>query len=179
MDTIQTLYQKAMKFAGEKHRNQTVPGSTANYLLHLSNVAMEILVIYIESPSFDLALAVQTAILHDTLEDTDATYEDLEERFGNKVADAVLALTKNPTIIGKREKMEDSIERINALGPEVGMVKLADRITNLQAPPAHWSQEKIGRYLDEAVYIADKLTSKHAYLEARLAEKIEEYRAFV
>ncbi|HAA15048.1 MAG TPA: bifunctional (p)ppGpp synthetase/guanosine-3',5'-bis(diphosphate) 3'-pyrophosphohydrolase [Cytophagales bacterium] len=179
MDNIQALYQKAMKFAGEKHRNQTVPGSTANYLLHLSNVAMEILVIYIESPSFDLALAVQTAILHDTLEDTDATYEELEEQFGMKVAEAVLALTKNPTLVGKRQKMEDSVNRINALGPEVGMVKLADRITNLQAPPAHWSQDKRGRYLDEAVFISEQLTGKHAYLEARLRDKIEGYREFV
>ena len=39
---IQSIYQKAMKFAGEKHASQKVPGSNANYLLHLSNVAMEI-----------------------------------------------------------------------------------------------------------------------------------------
>ena len=179
MDQTQDYYQKAMRFAGEKHDQQTVPGSTANYLLHLSNVAMEIIVNYIQSPSFDLVLAIQTAILHDTLEDTSATYAELEEHFGTKVADAVQALTKDPSITGKREKMEDSLRRINALAPEVGMVKLADRITNLQAPPAHWSQDKVGRYLDEALLISSTLTNKHEVLENRLREKIEEYRTYV
>ena len=42
----QELYQKAMKFAGEKHKDQKVPGTNSNYLLHISNVAMEILVAY-------------------------------------------------------------------------------------------------------------------------------------
>ena len=46
----QEIYQKAIKFSGEKHKNQKVPGTEANYLVHISNVAMEILVAYMINP---------------------------------------------------------------------------------------------------------------------------------
>ena len=172
----QDLYQKAMKFAGEKHKEQKVPGTAANYLLHLANVAMEILVAYIHDGSFDLDLAVQTAILHDVIEDTDTDFEEVESLFGVQVAHAVLALTKSDSLPSKQEKMKDSLIRINQLSPEVGMVKLADRITNLQEPPDYWTREKRTRYVEEAKLIAEKLTGKHAYLNARLQQKIEEYQ---
>ena len=51
-DGIQELYQKAMKFAGEMHHEQKVPGTNANYLLHISNVAMEVLMAYAHKPDF-------------------------------------------------------------------------------------------------------------------------------
>ena len=44
---------------------------------------------------FDLDFAVQVALLHDIIEDTATTYDELAEHFGSKVADGVLALTKN------------------------------------------------------------------------------------
>ena len=65
----QELYQEAMSFAGEKHSEQLVPGTTSNYLLHISNVAMEVLIAYNYAKDFDIDFAIQIAILHDTLED--------------------------------------------------------------------------------------------------------------
>ena len=50
---IQELYQRAMKFAGEKHSEQKVTGTNSNYLLHISNVAMEVIVAYYEDDDFD------------------------------------------------------------------------------------------------------------------------------
>lgn len=171
----QELYQCAMKFAGEKHSRQTVPGTTANYLLHVSNVAMEILIAWAHSNDFDIDFAVQTAILHDTLEDTDTTYEEIETQFGKRVADAVQALTKNDNLSDKSQKMADSLFRINQLEKEVAMVKMADRITNLQTPPAHWTSEKINNYREEAVLIAEGLSHVRGYLQTRLVRKIQEY----
>ncbi len=49
----QELYQEAMKFAGEKHSAQKVPGTNANYLLHISNVAMEVLMAYNFEKNFE------------------------------------------------------------------------------------------------------------------------------
>lgn len=66
----QEIYQEAIKFAGDKHKNQKVPGTDANYLLHISNVAMEIILASKEDGNFDINYAVQLALLHDTLEDT-------------------------------------------------------------------------------------------------------------
>jgi (p)ppGpp synthase/HD superfamily hydrolase len=78
-------YQKAMKFAGEKHKAQLVPGTEANYLLHIANVSMEILTAHIHAPCFDLKFAVQVAVLHDCLEDTDTTEVELSSVFGFEV----------------------------------------------------------------------------------------------
>lgn len=176
---IQEIYQKALKFAGEKHANQQVPGSSANYLLHISNVAMEVLQSHAATPDFDLELAVQTAILHDTIEDTAATFEEVAENFGEKVAKAVSALSKNKNLSSKQEQMEDSLKHINACDKEAGIVKLADRITNLQGPPNHWTKEKAASYREEAKLILARLKGKNEYLESRLAAKIEAYKQYL
>ena len=172
----QELYQKAMKFAGEKHSEQKVPGTNANYLLHLSNVAMEILMAYAHSKNFDINFTIQIAILHDTIEDTDTNFEEVKQEFGENIAKGVLALTKNDAVSSKKEKMQDSLIRINELQKEVGMVKLADRITNLQKPPSHWDKNKVALYLEEAKVIANTLQGKNKYLNKRLLSKIETYK---
>lgn len=172
---IQDVYQKAMKYAGEQHRAQKVPGTNANYLLHLSNVAMEVIMSYHASPDFNLDYAVQVAILHDTIEDTSSTYEEITRIFGEEIAKGVSALTKNETLATKAEMMLDSLKRINEEKKEVGIVKLADRITNLQTPPAHWTSEKVTKYLAEAKVIADTLKGKNKYLDDRIKVKIRAY----
>ncbi|WP_159023669.1 HD domain-containing protein [Formosa sp. L2A11] len=172
---IQELYQKAIQFAAEKHYNQNVPGSKANYVLHLSNVAMEVLMAHKACPDFDLAFALQLALLHDTIEDTDTRFVDLENIFGTHTAECVLALTKDSSILTKRERMLDSLNRINFLEKEVGLVKLADRITNLQQPPSTWCTDKITAYWEEAILINKQLENKNEYLNNRLQNKINEY----
>lgn len=171
----QPLYQSAIKYAGELHANQLVPGSSANYLLHLSNVTMEVMLAYQHQPDFDLDLAIQVAILHDSIEDTEATEEDIRERFGDQVGDCVVALTKDDAIPDKLEKMADSLRRIQGSHREAAIVKLADRITNLQPAPSHWTVEKRRVYRDEANLIAQELVGSHAYLETRLTGQIEAY----
>ncbi len=81
--SIQALYQQALKFAGEKHtaKNQKVPGTNLPYVVHISNVAMEIMLAALFTPDFDLDFAVQVALLHDTIEDTETTYDELGETF--------------------------------------------------------------------------------------------------
>lgn len=176
---IQEIYQKALKFAGEKHAHQKVPGTQANYLLHISSVAMEVLVAYNQKPDFDLTLAVQAAILHDVIEDTDTDYDEVKQAFGERVALAVSALTKNTHLPSKKEQMMDSLNRINQVEKEAGIVKLADRITNLQQPPAHWTKEKAKSYREEAKMIAQVLVGKNEYLHQRLLSQIERYRQYV
>jgi (p)ppGpp synthase/HD superfamily hydrolase len=174
--TIQDIYQKTIKFAAQKHtdKNQTIPGSNLPYVIHLSNVAMEILIAIEKSENFDGKFAVQVALLHDTLEDTDVTFEELENEFGKSVAAAVLALTKNSDL-NKNEKMTDSLQRIKQQPKEVWAVKLADRITNLQRPPHFWTAEKIKKYKEEAIIILEELRGGNEYLEDRLKKKIQEY----
>ena len=119
----QTLYQKAIKFAGEKHSNQIVPGTNSNYLLHLSNVAMEILIASYNTKNFELGFAIQVGLLHDILEDTDTTFNELRSLYGKEIADAVSALSKNSDLPKKRQ-MQDSLNRVKKLQPEVWAIKL-------------------------------------------------------
>lgn len=174
--SIQDIYQKTIKFAAQKHTNhhQTIPGTNLPYVVHLSNVAMEILVASEKSENFDTELAIQIALLHDVLEDTDTSFQELESHFNQSVAESVLALTKKDDL-EKHEKMMDSLKRIKELPKEVWAVKLADRITNLQQPPSHWSEEKIKEYKLEAQTILYELRGGNEYLEKRLENKIEEY----
>jgi guanosine-3',5'-bis(diphosphate) 3'-pyrophosphohydrolase len=173
-DNIQTLYQQAIRFAAERHGEQKITGAEIPYVVHLSNVCMEILFAAQKSGNFDLSLAVQVALLHDVLEDTQTQEDELTKRFGEQVASGVKALTKNDAL-PKEERMYDSLRRIKLQSKEIWAVKLADRISNLQPPPAHWTQEKVTQYLEEALLIYDELKNGNAYLAARLKSKIKEY----
>ena len=176
----QSLYQKAIKFAAAKHaeQNQTVPGTNLPYVVHLSNVAMEILMASFNSDNFDTDFAVQVALLHDTLEDTSTTLNELEREFGTDIAKAVEALTKNNSL-PKEQQMNDSLKRIKLLSPEVWAVKLADRITNLQPPPLHWDKDRKIRYREEAGLILSELKDGNEFLAKRLEKKIEEYGGYI
>jgi len=174
---VQSAYQKAIKFAAEKHIGQTIPGTEISYVVHLSNVAMEIMIAAKNSEDFDLEFAIQVALLHDILEDTETTFEQVEQKFSIEIANAVLALTKSSDI-SKEEKMSDSLNRIKQQPKEVWAVKLADRITNLQQPPNHWDSNKILNYKIQAKQILDYLEGGNEYLEGRLRNKISEYEKY-
>jgi guanosine-3',5'-bis(diphosphate) 3'-pyrophosphohydrolase len=173
---LQSIYQKTIKFAAKKHadQNQVIPGTNLPYVVHLSNVAMEIIFASQETKEFNTAFAIQVALLHDILEDTETTFEEIVSEFDEEIAEAVLALTKNAEI-SKKERMMDSLARIKKLPKEVWAVKLADRITNLQVPPDNWSLEKIQEYQKQALQILDSLKGGNIYLEKRLAERIQNY----
>ncbi len=179
MSELQSKYQKALKFAAKKHadKNQLIPGTNLPYAVHISNVAMEILVAGTKTDKFDLEFAIQVALLHDVLEDTDATFDEINDEFGIEVAEAVLALTKNSKL-SKEAKMLDSLNRIKKLSTEVWSVKLADRITNMQIPPGNWSLEKKIEYQEQAVLIYNSLKEGNKYLGDRLWEKIKEYSQY-
>lgn len=176
MNELHSKYQKAIVFAAKKHAdiNQLIPGTNLPYVVHLSNVAMEILIAAQNTEKFDIEFAVQVALLHDVLEDTESNFDELVNVFGREIAQAVLALTKDSQI-SKEKRMNDSLIRIKEMRKEVWAVKLADRITNLQTPPEHWSLEKIIEYQKQAVAIHNFLKDGNEYLEKRLYDKTLDY----
>ena len=173
----QDLILAAWNFASQVHNGQTMPGTEIAYINHIGTVSMEVMAAITEDPACtdNPDLAVLCALLHDTIEDTDTSFEKVAELFGADVARGVQALSKDKTLPGKREQMADSLARIRQQPGEVWMVKLADRITNLQIPPAHWDREKISFYRDEAKSILDALRSANPTLAERLRHKIENY----
>ncbi|KST63656.1 HD domain-containing protein [Mastigocoleus testarum] len=180
----QEKYIQAYKFAAHAHQGQNIPGSDIPYIMHLSFVSMEAIAALSAEKElstekkYDGNLAVQCALLHDTIEDTNITFAEIEAEFGTSVAQGVLALTKDQSI-AKHFQMEDSLKRIKQQPPEIWMVKLADRISNLQSPPHYWTKEKKICYREEAISIYETLKDASSFLALRLANKIEDYKAFI
>ena len=171
-------YVQAMRFAAERHKAQKEPGHDLPYLVHVVSVAAEVIAALPTTKLADPDLAVTCALLHDTVEDTDTTLDEIAELFGPAVAAGVSALTKNEQLPTKKDQMADSLRRIREQPPEIAVVKLADRITNLSTPPHYWPKEKCGTYREEGILIADTLGYASPTLDARLRARAEAYKAF-
>lgn len=174
----QDLYKRALDFAAQAHGDQKVPGSGLPYVVHLTKVTSEVLRACAEDHSLDVNLAMVCALLHDTLEDTAVPVADVAAVFGGAVASGVEALSKRAAI-PKDEQMADSLRRIKQQPNEVAVVKLADRITNLEPPPEHWPVEKRRAYHAQAKVILNELRGVSAWLEQRFEAKLRDYLAFV
>ncbi len=175
----QDIYQIAIDFAASYHKEQKVTGKDYSYVVHLSNVAMEVMFAINNTNEFlNKNLAISVALLHDIIEDTKVTYNDILSEFGEDIANGVSALTKNENI-HKSEQMIDSLNRIVLQPKEIWIVKMADRITNLQPPPHYWDYEKKLYYFEESKIIYNKLKVANSYLAERLLSKIENYKQYL
>jgi len=123
-------------------------------------------------------LLIQCALLHDSLEDANISYQELKSRFGEAVAQGVQALTKDKTL-PQEMRMKDSLARISKQPREIWMVKLSDRIVNLQRPPAVWTKDQKTGYLKEAELILKELGGASSFLAARMQKQIDSYRNFI
>lgn len=83
---ILKLYQKAIKFACYKHlkKKQKVTGTKLPYGVHLSNVARELFIANKNTNNFNLGFALQVALLHDTIEGTPTSYDEIRTILGKK-----------------------------------------------------------------------------------------------
>ncbi len=169
---LATRLHNGQKYGGPKE------GEHVEYLNHIGGVVFEIMNALQYEKVRDADLAIHCAILHDTIEDTSATLEKIEEQFGKEVAAGVMALTKDESITDKMKKMQDSLDRILLQPKEVWMVKMADRIVNLSPPPYYWKNEKKESYRQEAIMIYENLKNGSDYLAHRLENKIEVYSSF-
>lgn len=75
--------------------------------------------------------------------------------------------------------MADSLNWITKMPSEIWAVKLADRITNIQQPPADWKNERRIAYIEESRLILNELKIGNEYLAKRLETKIEEYQIYI
>lgn len=171
--SIQDRYLAALTFAARAHGEQKTPTGLP-YVTHLAAVAMELMMALAEERHRDAHLAVPCALLHDVLEDTAVPRAALEGAFGAEIAAGVAALTKDARL-PKAERMQDSLRRILEQPPEIAMVKLADRITNLAPPPPHWSAEKVAAYRIEAELILETLGHASPHLSDRLRTRLVNY----
>ena len=148
------LVSRAADFAARCHAGQRRKGSSREpYLNHLAEVA-EMLASATEGS--DAAL-VAAGWLHDAIEDSDTSRDDLVERFGEDVAALVVACTDDmslPRAVRKRHQVEHAPH----LAPRARMIKLADKISNVRSlifsPPDEWERERLIDYLEWAEQVA-------------------------
>ncbi len=177
MQINQDKITKAWFFASRVHKEQKYPGEELPYITHIGNVLLEVMAV---ASSLDNAqLAICCAILHDTIEDTSTTYEDILQEFGVDIANGVQALSKDKTLNTKQEQMQDSLKRIKEQAKEVWVVKMADRVANLGEPPHYWSIEKKRAYQEEARLILEQLHEANEQMANRLKAKIEDYERYL
>ncbi|MDW8849405.1 HD domain-containing protein [Flavobacterium sp. MMLR14_040] len=179
IDEIQEIWQLASKLHNGQKYGGLKDGEQVEYINHIGSVVFEILNAIQSTENMNAGLAIKCAILHDTIEDTAASYEKINELFGHEVARGVLALTKNDKIEGQIEKMLDSLKRIKEQPVEIWAVKMADRISNLYQPPYYWEDEKKLKYIEEAEVIFHELKDGNQYLAERLKGKIKDYHRFL
>lgn len=146
----QAYINKAFQYAYDGHNGQNRK-SGEPYITHPLHVA-----IYLCELNFDKE-TIAAALLHDLIEDTEISYEDLKKEFGEEVADIVDGVTKLDKIkySSNEEAKADAIRKmVIAMSKDIRVLilKLADRLHNIQTIEYHqdWKQEKIA---NETLYV--------------------------
>ena len=160
----------AVLFAAERHRNQRRKDAEASpYINHPIALAHMLATV---GGVKDLAV-LQAAVLHDTIEDTETTADDLRARFGDEVTEIVLELTDDKAL-PKQHRKDLQVEHAPRKSRAAALVKLADKTANLRdvasAPPAHWSLQRRQEYFDWAKRVVGGLPSVSAELLAAFEE---------
>jgi guanosine-3',5'-bis(diphosphate) 3'-pyrophosphohydrolase len=161
-----SLLMQALRFSSEKHKNQRRKDAQAlPYINHPIQVAETLWRI---GKVRDMVTIV-AALLHDTVEDTDTTLEEVRNVFGDEVAlvvDEVSDNTSLPALERKRLQVEHSAH----ISSRAKQLKLADKICNIddiaqQAPPLGWSLARKVAYLDWSEEVVEQLRGCNADLE--------------
>lgn len=178
IDSLQeTWYLVSKLHQGQKYGGDE-EGQQIEYINHIGSVVFEIIQSFEHDKTMNADFSITCALLHDTIEDTQITYDKIKDLFGVQVANAVNALSKDSAIKDKALQMEHSLSRIKQEPKEVWSVKMADRICNLYAPPYYWTLERKTEYHKESILIYDALKEGNTYLANRLKEKIDNYKQF-
>ncbi|MCZ8257089.1 MAG: HD domain-containing protein [Polaromonas sp.] len=159
-------FAKAVAFAADKHRNQRRKDAEAspyiNHPIALANVLAN------EGGVEDVTVLC-AAVLHDTIEDTETTSEELQAIFGPKVASVVMEVTDDKSL-EKSLRKQRQVEHAPHISKEAKLVKLADKISNLRdiiaSPPADWSVERKQAYFEWAAKVVAGVRGVHPGLES-------------
>ncbi|MBM4209957.1 MAG: HD domain-containing protein [Gammaproteobacteria bacterium] len=161
------LVLRAARFAAWKHRDQRRKGrGHLPYINHPLDLAD---VLWFEGGVRDPAV-LAAALLHDTIEDTQTSLQELQGEFGERVARIVMEVTDERSLHWRaRKKLQVSRARLASTAAR--QVKLADKICNLRsmisAPPNGWSIDRQRAYFDWAKDVVDQLRGANPELEAR------------
>jgi len=123
------MIKRAAEFAAKVHEGKVRKGSKIPYVVHPYEAAVIVAGIT-KDPE-----VISAALLHDVIEDTDVTYEELKEEFGKRIADLVLAESEDKSKTWK-ERKGTTIERLKNAGREEKIICLGDKLSNLRSTAA-------------------------------------------
>ncbi len=155
-------FLQALSFAADKHRHQRRKDSAKTpYINH------PIAILLNEAGVADEAVLI-AALLHDTVEDTDTRFEEIERCFGHQVRNIVAEVTDDKSLPSE-ERKQRQIDHAPSLSDRARLVKLADKTANLRdvatAPPDGWPVSRLDAYLEWGKAVIDNIRGSHAQLE--------------
>jgi guanosine-3',5'-bis(diphosphate) 3'-pyrophosphohydrolase len=160
------LLFRALAFAAHKHRDQRRKDAEASPYINHPIALAEVLA---REGGIADAEVLAAALLHDTIEDTATTAEELRAEFGARIAAMVEEVTDDKSL-PKAERKRLQIVHAAAISPGAKLVKLADKICNLRdvadRPPAKWDLQRRQEYFEWAKQVIDQLRGAHPGLEA-------------
>jgi (p)ppGpp synthase/HD superfamily hydrolase len=147
---------RAAYFAGEKHKDQRRSDKEETpYINH----PLELASILVDEGYVEDVDVICAALLHDTVEDTDTTFEELESIFGPVVTNIVREVS-NDMSLSSTERRAKETANIPRLSHSAKLVKLADKIANIRdistMPPVGWTLAKKEAYFDFSLSIAEQ-----------------------
>jgi len=166
----------AIRFAAEKHENQRRKNiESTPYVNHPLEVARLLIDV---GKVYDLDI-IKGAILHDTIEDTETTAEELIQHFGKEVTDYVIEMSDDKSL-PKQERKRLQIENAPHKSRGAKLIKICDKICNItdvtHNPPSHWDFQRRKEYLVWAEAVVARLRGTNAKLEELFDVKLREGR---
>jgi (p)ppGpp synthase/HD superfamily hydrolase len=157
---------RAADYAARQHIGQKRKGVKAEpYINHLTEVAT----LLAEATDGQDPVLVMGGLLHDTVEDTETTYDDLARQFGPEVAALVAEVTDDKSL-PQKERKRLQVEHAPHLSHRAKLLKIADKTSNLRglitSTPAGWSAERLADYVDWSEQVVHSCRGLNAKLEA-------------
>ncbi|MBA3343437.1 MAG: HD domain-containing protein [Gemmatimonadaceae bacterium] len=168
------LILRAAEFAAHRHRKQRRKGrSKRPYIGHCIEVAR----LVAEVGGVVDANVLAAALLHDTVEDTKTSRDEIRQEFGAAVDELVQEVTDDKSL-DKEERKELQVTHAPHLSPGAKVIKLADKISNVQEigtdVPKGWDVERREKYFVWAKRVVDAIGPINPELEQRFASTLEE-----
>lgn len=167
---------KALKYATDAHKGQ-FRSDGSPYITHPERVAK---IVQKFKKSHNLDALISAAFLHDTIEDTDSTYEDLVNMFGGLIASLVKELTSDKEEISKIGKTEYLSRKLAGMSSWALVIKLADRLDNIRDITTAKTPEWRKKYKKETLSIINRLekdrelSSTHLKIIKAIKDKLNE-----
>ena len=163
---IKEIVNEAYNFAKKKHEGQFRKKTKIPYFVHPKYVSK-----IIEKITHDPEM-VAASLLHDTIEDTDATIEEIDNKFGKRVACLVDELTNKDEKRAGRKKKHYMYEKFRELSSDALLIKLADRFHNILFLKRDCSDKEnmnfIKYYYENTIFILDKIQ-----IEPNMKDKVK------